>query len=145
MTPICAATASRLDNRAVKAKPRILAIVARAENGPPVARYPKARTRAAPFGTLRIDAVVALDLLEQRLPQLPSSRASSPDLTSKPYPVSCTFTKSSRGVEVDQGYYGVVGVEPHTVDTHRGNLMQKLNVHSIPELILYAMRKGIIR
>ncbi len=32
----------------------------------------------------------------------------------------------------------------HTVDTHRGNLMQKLNVHSIPELILYAVRKGII-
>lgn len=35
-------------------------------------------------------------------------------------------------------------LSPHTVDTHRGNLMQKLNVHSIPELILYAMRKGII-
>lgn len=32
----------------------------------------------------------------------------------------------------------------HTVDTHRGNLMQKLNVHSIPELILYAVRKGLI-
>ncbi len=32
----------------------------------------------------------------------------------------------------------------YTVDTHRGNLMQKLNLHSIPELILYAVRKGII-
>jgi two-component system response regulator NreC len=32
----------------------------------------------------------------------------------------------------------------HTVDTHRGNLMQKLNVHSIPELILYAVRRGLI-
>ncbi len=39
---------------------------------------------------------------------------------------------------------GILGVSPHTVDTHRGNLMQKLNVHSIPELILYAVRKGII-
>jgi DNA-binding NarL/FixJ family response regulator len=38
----------------------------------------------------------------------------------------------------------LLGLSPHTVDTHRGNLMQKLNVHSIPELILYAMRKGII-
>jgi DNA-binding NarL/FixJ family response regulator len=36
------------------------------------------------------------------------------------------------------------GVSPHTIDTHRGNLMQKLNVHSIPELILYAVRKGVI-
>lgn len=39
---------------------------------------------------------------------------------------------------------GLLGVSPHTVDTHRGNLMQKLNVHSIPELILYAVRKGVI-
>lgn len=38
----------------------------------------------------------------------------------------------------------LLGLSPHTVDTHRGNLMQKLNVHSIPELVLYAMRKGII-
>lgn len=38
----------------------------------------------------------------------------------------------------------LLGVSPHTVDTHRANLMQKLNVHSIPELVLYAIRKGII-
>jgi two-component system response regulator NreC len=36
------------------------------------------------------------------------------------------------------------GVSAHTVDKHRGNLMQKLNVHSIPELILYAVRRGVI-
>ena len=38
----------------------------------------------------------------------------------------------------------MLGLSPHTVDTHRNNLMQKLNVHSIPELILYAVRKGVI-
>ncbi|MBV8809450.1 MAG: response regulator transcription factor [Acidobacteriaceae bacterium] len=38
----------------------------------------------------------------------------------------------------------LLNLSPHTVDTHRGNLMQKLNLHSIPELILYAVRKGII-
>jgi DNA-binding NarL/FixJ family response regulator len=38
----------------------------------------------------------------------------------------------------------LLGLSPHTVDTHRGNLMQKLNVHSIPELVLYAIRKGVI-
>jgi DNA-binding NarL/FixJ family response regulator len=37
-----------------------------------------------------------------------------------------------------------LNLSPHTVDTHRGNIMQKLNVHSIPELILYAVRKGFI-
>ena len=39
----------------------------------------------------------------------------------------------------------ILGLSAHTVDTHRGNMMQKLKVHSIPELILYAVRKGIIR
>jgi two-component system, NarL family, response regulator NreC len=38
----------------------------------------------------------------------------------------------------------LLGLSPHTVDRHRGNLMQKLNVHSIPEIILYAVRKGLI-
>ncbi|MBV9760528.1 MAG: response regulator transcription factor [Acidobacteriaceae bacterium] len=38
----------------------------------------------------------------------------------------------------------ILTISPHTVDTHRQRLMQKLNVHSIPELILYAMRKGLI-
>jgi two-component system response regulator NreC len=32
----------------------------------------------------------------------------------------------------------------HTVETHRTHILQKLNLHSVPELILYAVRKGII-
>jgi len=32
----------------------------------------------------------------------------------------------------------------YTVETHRGNILEKLNLHSIPELILYAVRKGVI-
>lgn len=32
----------------------------------------------------------------------------------------------------------------HTVETHRGHIMQKLNLHSVAELILYAIRKGVI-
>lgn len=39
----------------------------------------------------------------------------------------------------------ILGLSPYTVDTHRGNLMQKLNIHSIPELILFAVRRGIVR
>jgi two-component system response regulator NreC len=38
----------------------------------------------------------------------------------------------------------VLNLSPYTVETHRGNIMQKLNLHSLPELILYAVRKGII-
>ena len=32
----------------------------------------------------------------------------------------------------------------YTVDTHRTHILQKLDLHSVPELILYAVRKGII-
>ena len=33
----------------------------------------------------------------------------------------------------------------YTVETHRSHILRKLNLHSVPELILYAVRKGIIR
>jgi len=32
----------------------------------------------------------------------------------------------------------------YTVETHRSNILQKLNLHGTPELILYAIRKGVI-
>ena len=32
----------------------------------------------------------------------------------------------------------------YTVETHRANIMEKLELKSVPELILYAVRKGII-
>lgn len=38
----------------------------------------------------------------------------------------------------------LLGLSPHTVETHRGNILQKLNLHSTAELILYAVRKGVI-
>jgi two-component system response regulator NreC len=31
----------------------------------------------------------------------------------------------------------------YTVETHRSNILAKLNLHTVPELILYAVRKGI--
>jgi two-component system, NarL family, response regulator NreC len=39
---------------------------------------------------------------------------------------------------------GILNVSLYTVDTHRTHILQKLNLHSVPELILYAVRKGII-
>ena len=38
-----------------------------------------------------------------------------------------------------------LSLSAHTVDTHRSNIMRKLNVNSLAELILYAVRKGVIR
>ena len=38
----------------------------------------------------------------------------------------------------------LLNLSPYTVETHRSNLMEKLNLHSVPDLILYAVRKGVI-
>jgi RNA polymerase sigma factor (sigma-70 family) len=32
----------------------------------------------------------------------------------------------------------------YTVETHRSRILNKLNLHTVPELILYAVRKGVI-
>jgi len=37
-----------------------------------------------------------------------------------------------------------LNISPYTVETHRAKLMEKLNLRNVPELILYAVRKGII-
>lgn len=38
----------------------------------------------------------------------------------------------------------VLNVSPYTIETHRNNLMQKLNLHNTAEIVLYAVRKKII-
>lgn len=39
---------------------------------------------------------------------------------------------------------GVLGISPKTVDRHRTSLMQKLDVHSVAQLIAFALREGLI-
>jgi DNA-binding NarL/FixJ family response regulator len=38
----------------------------------------------------------------------------------------------------------LLNLSVHTVETHRSNIMQKLSLRGMPELILYAVRKGLI-
>jgi len=38
-----------------------------------------------------------------------------------------------------------LNISPYTVETHRSHILEKLNLHNPAELILYAVRKGIIR
>jgi two-component system response regulator NreC len=37
-----------------------------------------------------------------------------------------------------------LNLSPYTIETHRRNLQEKLNLHSLADLILYAVRKGLI-
>lgn len=38
----------------------------------------------------------------------------------------------------------LLNLSPNTVETHRTRLMQKLDLHSTAEIVLYAVRKQII-
>lgn len=38
----------------------------------------------------------------------------------------------------------ILGISPSTVETHRAHILQKLDVHNTAELVLYAVRKGVI-
>jgi DNA-binding CsgD family transcriptional regulator len=46
--------------------------------------------------------------------------------------------------KINQEIANTLGLSLYTVDTHRTHILQKLNLHSVPEVILYAVRKGII-
>ena len=39
----------------------------------------------------------------------------------------------------------VLSLSPYTVETHRNKLMQKLGLHNTAEIVLYAVRKGMIK
>ena len=38
----------------------------------------------------------------------------------------------------------LLNLSPHTIDSHRTNMMQKLGLHNTAEIVLYAVRKSII-
>jgi len=38
----------------------------------------------------------------------------------------------------------LLGVAPATVDTHRAHVLEKLDLHSVAEVVLYAVRRGLI-
>lgn len=40
---------------------------------------------------------------------------------------------------------GLLFISPSTVETHRSRIMEKLDLHSAAEIVLYAVRRGVIR
>jgi two-component system response regulator NreC len=40
---------------------------------------------------------------------------------------------------------GLLFISPSTVETHRARIMEKLDLHSAAEIVLYAVRRGVIR
>ena len=46
--------------------------------------------------------------------------------------------------KVNKEIAGLLGISPGTVETHRAHIMAKLDLHSAAEIVLYAVRRGVI-
>ncbi len=44
----------------------------------------------------------------------------------------------------NQDIAGILGLSRKTVESHRGNIMRKLQLHDVTDLVKYAIRKGIV-
>ncbi|OWV45327.1 RNA polymerase sigma factor, sigma-70 family [Mameliella alba] len=63
-----------------------------------------------------------------------------PDLSERERQVLNLVVTGRSNKEIAQ----ILGISVKTVDRHRTNLMQKLDVHSVAQLIAYALREGLI-
>ncbi len=92
-----------------------------------------------------VDAVrrvaVGVQVLDPRL-ALPAddSKSSAPSLTTRELEVLqlIVLGKSNKDIAV------VLGVSANTVAVHRANLMQTLGIHNTAELVVYAIRNGLV-
>ena len=81
-------------------------------------------------------------LLADKKRQVPAQAdCSNSCITSRESEIIRLIVAGKTNKEIAAGLY----LSPHTVHTHRRNIMKKLNVHSVAELCHYALKKGFIR
>jgi len=98
--------------------------------------------RAVAEGKSFFSPAVSKVLLDDYMRKLKRSGTEDPYdlLTPREREVLQLVAEAKSNKEVAQ----LLNLSVYTVETHRSNIMEKLNLHGVPELILYAVRKGII-
>ncbi len=91
------------------------------------------------FFTARVSKIVLSGYLEHI--QRTKSERIAPTLTPREREVIQLVAEGESSKQVAAR----LGISPKTAETHRNNVMQKLNLHSMVELVLFAVRNGIIR
>jgi len=91
--------------------------------------------RHKPFFTSRVSEIVLRDV---RRP--PGGPEPAPSLTPRERQILILLAGGKCGREVA----AALGIRLKTVETHRANLMRKLGLHSIGELVRYAIRNRLI-
>ena len=98
--------------------------------------------RAVVAGSSYFSPVVAQALAEDYVSKLKGqgSEDSYAVLTEREREVLQLLAEGKSNKEVA----ALLNVSPHTVESHRMHLMQKLNLHNTAEIVLYAVRKKIV-
>jgi DNA-binding NarL/FixJ family response regulator len=100
----------------------------------------QALTRNETFFTSKIARMVLDGYLKKHLP-LGDGDASAPLLTARQREIVQLITEGKSNKEVAVA----LGISVKTVDTHRANIMRRLDCHSVSEIVRYAIKNGIVQ
>ena len=79
-------------------------------------------------------------VLDQRLGSLAEREEDAPSLTTRELEVLQLIVLGRSNKEIA----AVLGLSANTVSVHRANIMQALDIHNTAELVVYAIRKGLV-
>jgi DNA-binding NarL/FixJ family response regulator len=91
------------------------------------------------FFTTTVAEMVLAGYLEQK-PQAAKSASPSSILTGREREVVHLLADGKSNKEIAS----VLGISSKTAEAHRGNIMRKLNLHSIADVVRYAMRNQLV-
>jgi DNA-binding NarL/FixJ family response regulator len=89
-----------------------------------------------PFFTARVSQALLESFLQSNSPRRQEEKAR---LTPREQEVVRLIADSKTNKEVAS----ILNISIRTVETHRSNIMEKLGIHSVSDLILYAIRSGL--
>lgn len=72
--------------------------------------------------------------------EMPAGSAAAGRLSAREREIVALLASGRTGKEAAT----TLGISPKTVEAHRTNIMRKLDLHSVAELVLYAVRTGIV-
>jgi DNA-binding NarL/FixJ family response regulator len=115
------------------------AYVLKSDTGDRLVSAVRALQEHAAFFTPQVEAIVLAGYLRPRETAVQPTRLPS-RLTAREREVVQLLAEGKSNKEVG----GALGVSVRTAETHRTNIMRKLELHSISELVRYAIRNGIV-
>ena len=93
------------------------------------------------FFTPRVNDLVLAGFLEKGRPVSRTEVPELPTLTAREREVTQLLAEGNSSKEVAT----LLNLSTKTVETHRSNIMRKLGLHSVSELVLYAVRNNIVQ